>query len=201
MADYKFTQNWFADTQCPKNWPRVQQIVEAKSYLEVGSFEGASTCWMVENTSVVSIVCIDTWEGGEEHKAIDMQSVESRFDHNMTVAKSKSSREVALIKQKGKSLQKLAELIAHGGSELFDCVYIDGSHRPADVLADAILGFALLKPGGCIIFDDYCWTDSTTSDGINSAPKVGIDAFTTCFFNQVIFLSLPIGQIMCIKKY
>ena len=199
-SDYKFTQNWFDLSKCADHWPMVSQIMEAKSYLEVGSFEGNSACWMIENTGVESIICIDTWQGGEEHKSLDMASVEARFDHNISVAGDKVAREVKLVKNKGYSLQRLAELIAQGGSGHFDCIYIDGSHRPADVLADAVLGFELLRPGGCIIFDDYCWSDIQARDGINSAPKVGIDAFTTCFFNKLGFVGLPLGQLMCLKK-
>ena len=199
-GDYRFTQNWFETSKCAEYWPMVDQIIEAKSYLEVGSFEGYSTCWMIENTRVESIICIDTWQGGAEHNSLDMSSVEARFDHNISIAGDKVAREVALMKNQGHSLQRLAELIAQGGSGQFDCIYIDGSHRPADVLADAVLSFDLLRPGGCIIFDDYCWSDVATGDGINSAPKIGIDAFTTCFFNELAFVKVPLGQLMCLKK-
>ena len=34
-------------------------------------------------------------------------------------------------------------------------IYVDGSHRADDVMIDAIQGFAALKPGGILIFDDY----------------------------------------------
>lgn len=37
----------------------------------------------------------------------------------------------------------------------FDLVYVDGSHRFADVVSDAFAGFDALKPGGIMIFDDY----------------------------------------------
>ena len=39
--------------------------------------------------------------------------------------------------------------------EPFDLVYIDASHEAADVLADAVLAWPLLKPGGFLGFDDY----------------------------------------------
>lgn len=32
-------------------------------------------------------------------------------------------------------------------------VYIDGSHAAKDVIADAVLAWALLRPGGVLIFD------------------------------------------------
>lgn len=39
----------------------------------------------------------------------------------------------------------------------FDFYYVDGSHVAPDVMADAVLGWRLLKPGGIMVFDDYEW--------------------------------------------
>ena len=41
------------------------------SILEIGCFEGASTCYLVENISrkkKIEIHCIDNWKGGLEHR-------------------------------------------------------------------------------------------------------------------------------------
>ena len=32
-------------------------------------------------------------------------------------------------------------------------MYIDGSHAARDVISDAVLAWALLRPGGVLIFD------------------------------------------------
>ncbi len=32
-------------------------------------------------------------------------------------------------------------------------IYVDGSHKARDVIADAVLAWALLRPGGILIFD------------------------------------------------
>jgi hypothetical protein len=32
-----------------------------KNVLEIGSFEGRSTCWLLENTDA-KVTCVDTWE-------------------------------------------------------------------------------------------------------------------------------------------
>jgi predicted O-methyltransferase YrrM len=200
--DYKLTQSWFIQAGHGDVWSRISQVINAKSYLEIGSYEGLSACWMIENTDVEALVCIDTWEGGEEHKnvRVDMSQVEERFDHNVSIAGERVSRQIELTKLKGTSLHMLADLVAKGGSGVFDVVYVDGSHRSCDVMGDAVLGFELLRPGGCIIFDDYIWYDKTTNDGVRSSPKLAIDAFSTCFFEQIQFVTAPVGQMILIKN-
>lgn len=39
----------------------------------------------------------------------------------------------------------------------FDVVYVDGSHQGPQVLGDAVMADALLRPGGMLIFDDFEW--------------------------------------------
>jgi predicted O-methyltransferase YrrM len=51
---------------------------------------------------------------------------------------------------KGKSSEKLFEI-----QELFDFIYVDGSHKCLDVYLDGTLSWKLLKPGGVLVFDDY----------------------------------------------
>jgi predicted O-methyltransferase YrrM len=58
--------------------------------------------------------------------------------------------------------------------EIFDFIYIDGSHNAADVLEDAVLSWRLLKPGGILTFDDYEWR--WYSDP-KYQPKMAIDAW------------------------
>ena len=50
---------------------------------------------------------------------------------------------------------------------IYDFIYIDASHDPADVVFDAVNSFRYLKTGGIMLFDDYSWGNC----------KVGIDSF------------------------
>ncbi len=56
----------------------------------------------------------------------------------------------------------------------FDIIYVDGSHRAADVLLDAALSWRLLKQGGLMIFDDYLWRPDKPAA---QRPQVAIDLF------------------------
>jgi len=81
-------------------------------------------------------------------------------------------------------------------NEMFDFIYIDGSHTAYDVLQDAILAHPLLKKGGLVIFDDFGWKDPTNLHPTNS-PELGI----TCFYNtyesfyNVAFTGYQVGLI------
>ena len=73
MADYKFTQDWFH--WAPELWEKLVPLLpEREAFLELGSFEGRSTVWIVENMMQDGgfIDCVDTWAGGEEHEVLDM---------------------------------------------------------------------------------------------------------------------------------
>jgi predicted O-methyltransferase YrrM len=187
MSEYQFTQDWFH--WAPEVWEQLVPLLpernkEGRSFMEIGSFEGRSTVWIIENMMQDGdeIYCVDTWEGGEEHSAEDMVAVEKRFSHNIGVAVDKFPDKV-VIWQKGTSTRKLAEIIQYEGEGGFDFIYIDGSHTAPDVLTDACMAWPLLKQGGVMVFDDYLW--SLNPRDILHRPKIAIDAFVNIFAEEV----------------
>ena len=64
MMEYKFTKDWFE--WAPDVWTQLIPMLPArKKFLEIGSFEGRSMSWIVENmvaddAEPHSVVCIDT---------------------------------------------------------------------------------------------------------------------------------------------
>ena len=199
-ADFTFTQNWFSVVEGV--WEDLIPKIRPKTILEIGSYEGASACYLINKLaqeSPIEIHCIDTWDGGAEHKgaAIDMASVESRFHHNTKLAISRVPHNVNLIVHKGLSDFHLASLVSQNYSGFFDFIYIDGSHQAPDVLTDAVLGFKLLKVGGFMFFDDYLWSENLSggTDPLR-CPKMAIDAFINCHIRKVkIVMRLPIDQL------
>ena len=142
MSEYKFTQDWFH--WAPDLWTQLIPALPARrSFLEIGSFEGRSTVWIVENMmeNGGDIICIDTWAGGEEHTNGELDGAEQHFDHNLKVLQEKYSDETGVHrvvwKEKGLSHRKLAELHTDGYATQFDFIYVDGSHIAKDVLTDA----------------------------------------------------------------
>jgi predicted O-methyltransferase YrrM len=184
MTEYQFTQDWFS-SNIPL-WEQLATLLPGtpgqRSFLEIGSFEGRSMVWIAENMMQAGdhLECIDTWEGGEEHKAggEDMGSVEARFDHNCSIAL--AGRDIEVEKLKGSSLAHLGSMVAglDVGTWMMDFIYIDGSHVARDVLTDACMAWPLLKQGGLLVFDDYMWGESRD---ILHRPRLAVDVFVNIF--------------------
>ena len=136
--------------------------------LEVGSYEGRSACWTLENIlrhPTSTLTCIDPWDGLDPALGNDTIPAEARFDANTQQYSSK------LIKLKGRSINRLAQLIQE--EKLFDLVFIDGDHEGQSALTDLCMTWPLLKVGGYLLFDDYRWV----SDRVRVLPRVAWDAF------------------------
>jgi predicted O-methyltransferase YrrM len=181
MSEYQYTKDWFA--WAPKVWEQlIPHLPERKNFLEIGSFEGRSAVWitqyMMEDGG--ELVCIDTWEGGDEHTPEDMAGTEERFKHNIgLVMDNFVDRKILPIKST--SVEALGSLIAQ--KKGFDFIYIDGSHLAKDVLTDACMAWPLLKSKGFMVFDDYLWKPQGFT--LLQRPKVAIDAFVNMFEDEL----------------
>jgi predicted O-methyltransferase YrrM len=169
-------------------------LPERKSCLEIGSFEGRSMVWTVENMLKTSgnITCVDTWKGGEEHASEDMETAEWRFDRNCKLAMERHP-DVAVYKYKGLSTRALSHFSFD--EKNFDFIYIDGSHTAPDVLTDACMAWPLLKPKGIMVFDDYMWGEPRD---ILHRPKPAIDAFCNIFAEQAEIVH--VGYQLVVRK-
>lgn len=122
--------------------------------LEIGSWEGLSSYFILNNLPNAELICVDTWEGADEHKSGDaatkeiLNKIEKCFDSNL------SKYSTRLSKYKGTSYSFFNTQTTRNQ---FDLIYIDGSHHCDDVIIDAIKSFEMLKIGGIMIFDDYLW--------------------------------------------
>ena len=137
------------------------------NYLEIGSWEGLSAFFVLNYFKNAQITCVDTWCGGEEHQnKYNFNKIETNFDYNTKFFKER------LTKFKGTSYKFFEE---NNLLNIFDFIYIDGSHYCDDVLIDALKSFQLLKVGGIIIFDDFIGWDN--GDHPKLRPLGALDAF------------------------
>lgn len=198
--EHIFTNTWF-DGTAKKVWEVLLPRIKPVRVLEIGSFEGASACFVMEAckwSSALELHCVDTWAGGREHVAesIDMAEVESRFEHNVAVSRRRSAANVLLHKHKCQSSEALIQLLSTGFKNYFDFIYVDGSHLATDVLSDAVLSYKLLRKGGVLAFDDYLWVDPTERRAnLLCAPKLAIDSFVNVYFSKVEILQAPLYQL------
>lgn len=206
VSEYAFTNDWFSD-QVKSNFSSVFELIKPTKILEIGSFEGASACYVIDSLaanseSTLEIHCVDTWQGSIEYvdrsfndtRDINMLAVEDRFHQNTQRALQRALCQVSMVVHKGQSSEMLAKLIAD--HHKFDFIYIDGSHQASDVLCDAVMAFQLLSVGGIIGFDDYLWFEAAGNDrNILRAPKVAIDAFTNIYAAKLEFLRARSDQV------
>jgi predicted O-methyltransferase YrrM len=200
MSEYQFTKDWF--NWAPEVWTQLIPMLPGKpglrTFLEIGSFEGRSMVWIVENmmSDGEALDCIDTWQGGEEHSAEDMRSVEARFDHNRQLLMDRFPDRI-VDTYKSSSTTGLAHWLVEDPKDhpTFDFIYIDGSHIAKDVLTDACMAWPLLKPKGLMVFDDYMWGNPRD---ILHRPKPAIDAFTNIFAEEVDIVH--VGYQLVVRK-
>jgi Methyltransferase domain len=105
--------------------------------LEIGTWEGLTSRFLLTRFPQAHITCVDTWEGGDG--VVAGAGIEANFDANMAGFAGR------VRKVKARSIEFLTRLDAN---ELFDLIYVDGSHFADDVLIDALQGFAHLAPAG-----------------------------------------------------
>lgn len=146
-------------------------------FLEIGCYEGMTTLWLIDNVltdETSTITTIDTFEGSMEfqHLGVDGNSYE-RFITNVG-DHIDSGKVITLV---GSSQDLLRTM--HG---VYDFVYVDGSHLAADVLADAVMSWPLLRQGGLMVFDDYAWSPDAHP---RLTPKLGIEAFAAVYENRL----------------
>jgi predicted O-methyltransferase YrrM len=181
----EFTTDWFS--RYPGYW---QELFATNGWLpaiprtiiEIGSYEGRSALWMLEHLlqhPASRLHCVDIFADREKP-----DSYWRRFEANVLG----SPHAGKVIVSPASSFAFLTRFVSSG--EQVDLVYVDGSHRAADVLEDLVLAFHATRPGGIIICDDYL-KGSRSADVTLNSPKLGVDAFTTLYRDR---LAIPWGQ-------
>lgn len=173
----RYTVDWFGNNEerWKKQFKKLKKIpIQA---LEIGSFEGMSAIWALDNILThpeSHITCIDNFslkKHGQQH--FYPAVIKRHFNENTHDYRNK----LTLIEQSSVDALKSKELL----SKKFDFIYIDGNRHSKHVLEDAILAFPLLNINGYIVFDDY--TNSRKHDF--TCPKKGIDAFLDMYSDEL----------------
>ena len=151
--------NWFKSVE--KYFRHVPNV--PLRALQIGTYTGDATEWLIDNCEIEYLDDVDTWEGSEEkaHDSIDFTSVEDYYD-----ARFKDPR---ITKNKMTSDEFFN--LPH---RTYNFIYIDGDHTALQTALDGLNAFKLLEKGGVMAFDDYLW--NYNGDPFLE-PKRGVDAF------------------------
>jgi predicted O-methyltransferase YrrM len=189
MNNYKFTKDWFTSDEMIGLLPDVNSEIHI---LEIGSYEGKSTVWFLNNVlknTNSTITCIDPWMNFYQNTdsfnsynpntktltGVDFikDDIKGRFLHNINETGKSQSVKV----KHGTSYDELPKLLTD--NQKYDIIYIDGNHTAPFVLTDAVMSWYLLKEGGLMVFDDYLWGNYNQNPTL--CPKLAVDSFFNCF--------------------
>lgn len=154
---------------------------DARVVVEVGTWLGRSACAAAAAAKGLGlaprIVCVDTWLGAPEFwtwglddptrgaalaRVQGYPTAYARFRDNVL-----AHGHADVVCPLPLSSPQAADVLAYHGV-VADAVYVDAAHEEAAVAADLAAYWALLRPGGRMLGDDY-----TTWPGVRAA----VDAF------------------------
>jgi len=117
--------------------------------LEIGPYEGRSSCFLLKSLNNLELTCVDTFEPFQELQGNYPEKFHEVFNNFKNNTKDYSDK-LKIIKNTSQ------EFFSNNKSK-FDLIYIDGSHKYEDVLSDGRNALKCLNKKGIIIFDDFLW--------------------------------------------
>jgi predicted O-methyltransferase YrrM len=183
---YTFTQNWF--THKIVTWSKALKELKGKpgiNYLEIGTFEGRSALWVLENLAThptAKIIIIDAFE--EEGSQV--------FKSNVELSGESDKFKVLA----GFSTDKIKEVPTNS----IDLAYIDGSGKGIVMLSDLVNTWNVTKVNGIIICSRYALNDhlrmALELQPDDPGPIDAIDAFLKMYKRYVKVLVSEENQVI-----
>jgi len=169
------------------NYIKVQNKEPIK-ILEVGSYTGISLINIVKLIPNSIGIGVDKWsnyiEGDINNKVeildnIDELEVESSFYKNIKT----EGLEERIKGIKGDSSEVLFEMFTN--KDVFDFIYIDGSHLSFDCYLDLIQSWRLLAKCGVLVIDDYLYN---AEGAVVDSPFEGVNHFLKKYQDEIKIL-------------
>lgn len=147
----QFTTSWFERSSL-RPWTRkfLPLADTPIMYLEIGTFEGQSAAWMLENVLKhphSHAYCIDPWLATRKIPPADMDKKYQLTKENLKPYLERGR--VTIYRDKSENR------LPRFPDAMFDIIHVDGDHEYPGVKLDQELGWTKLRPGGIMVFDDY----------------------------------------------
>ena len=163
-----------------------KDVISINNILEIGSYEGRSALFFLNNFNDSYIHCVDTWSGSDEHDNFDFNRIEKNFDFNSSIFQSSNRL---------KKFKMTSNEFFLNNSKKYNLIFVDGDHSSAQVKIDINNSWKVLNNGGYLILDDYMWWFYKE---LKKNPSTPINSFIVNHISQID--SLKIWQQVIIKK-
>ena len=117
--------------------------------LEIGSYEGRSSNFLLKTLENMSLTCVDTFEPFHELQEKNNEKFKKVYENFKRNTMNFSGR-LNIVKN-------TSDFFFESNKKKFNLIYVDGSHEFEYVKRDASNAFRILDKNGIMIFDDFLW--------------------------------------------
>lgn len=164
---FQYTNDWFG-RNINISMKILKNLFQNKpvKVLEIGTHEGRSAIWMLENLCKLSgstFTSVDPYCIDDTTSPVNTEMYK-RFVHNIKLC-TEFEKFNQFIDYSYNIMPKLIE-----EKKVYDIIYLNGSHLTPDVFQDAMHSHQMIESGGIILFDNAGF-DENKQDGIMPAIK------------------------------
>lgn len=156
------------------------------SYLEIGSWEGSSALYILNNYKTKKVYCVDVWDKDKKYEELYKKNF-NNFLHNMEEFKDRYS-----------FFKERSDDFFRKNVEYFDLIYIDGTHESFQVDKDINNAWKFLNLNGIIICDDFFY-GNLYSGSDDDVPAYSINKFIKKQQNKLKVLCVNNSQVFLRK--
>lgn len=181
----QFTEDWHNQPQ--KRLEHLAKFIgQPVRALEIGCYEGRSTCWLMDNILThpeshldavdpfaYVVHCTDSSEEHREFEAFGKQplvQVQRRFFDNIE----EYGDRIEFHDMPSDDLFMICGI----AQNTYDVIVVDGSHSALPTLRDLVHSWQVLKVGGVMVVDDIKWKGDKGFE--SEGPRKAFEAFLSC---------------------
>jgi predicted O-methyltransferase YrrM len=154
---------------------------EVVNILEVGSYTGISLINIVKNIPNSIGYGVDLWSSYNENELLsNMDNLQNELSFHKNIKIEGMNERVFGIK--GDSSKVLMDMVVK--NNMYDFIYVDGSHLMLDCYLDLTLSWKILNKGGILAIDDYIYK----MDSVLDSPFEAVNHFLKKYENEIKIL-------------